>query len=178
MDGLGSKKQPDVSLAPFLQAGEGEESDREIASLLADHTESTIKGIVRSKLRVSLSATENSHHNQDALEIVGDIQSAVLSELRCLKSCTDSRTITNFRAYVASTAFNACHRYLRRKYPKRYQLKNKLRYLLSHQENFGLRESDAGEWLCGHLANLDNVNPATRGDVQGLLENKEKLDDA
>lgn len=172
-----STKQPDVSLLPFLEAVDEVESEHQLAELIAEQTEATINGIVRSKLHVSLSPTDSSHHNQDALDIVSDIQSAVVSELRDLKSCQSCKTISNFRSYIASVTFNACHQHLRRKYPQRWQLKNKLRYLLSHQEGFGLRESQAGEWLCGHATGLHGGNPAPRGEVQRLLENRQMLDE-
>ena len=139
MDEGESTEQPDVDLVLFLEATDEAESEHQLAELIAKQTEATIKGIVRSRLRVSLSPTDRSHHNQDALDIVSDIQSAVVSELRDLKSCQSCKTISNFRSYVASVTFNACHQHIRRKYPQRWQLKSKLRYLLNHQEGFGLR---------------------------------------
>lgn|SRR2546425_269484 len=139
----------DPMLLPFLSAPNEAESESCLARLLSEQTESTIKAIIRSKLRVSLSATDGSHSNQEALDMLGEIQTALLTGLREVKTDANARTITNFKSYVAAVTFNACHYILRRKYPKRWQLKNKLRYLLTHESNFALWESNENEWLCG-----------------------------
>jgi hypothetical protein len=49
-DGPESKRQPDVALLPLLEADEDAESEP-LAELTAEQTETTIRGIVRSKLR-------------------------------------------------------------------------------------------------------------------------------
>jgi hypothetical protein len=41
---------------------------------------------------------------------------------------------------------------LRKKYPERHKLKNKIRYLLSRQTGFDLWEADGGRWLAGYSA--------------------------
>lgn len=173
----GHIKHPDASLLPFLQAADEAQAEDRLAALIAEQTESTIKGIVRRKLRVSLSSSDSSHRSQDALEIVGDIQTAVVGQLRDLKS-NERAAISNFHGYVASVTFNACHQYLRRKYPQRWRLKNKLRYLLTHHQVFDLWENSDGEWLCNLAPKLNSQEtPATRTHVQKLLENRRVVDE-
>lgn len=138
----------DPLLLPFLTAADKSRAEDLLAELICQQREATIKEIVRTKLRVSLSPTDASHPNQEALDLVTDVQMALLSSLRDLKRISSSKTISDFGGYVATVTFNACHQLLRRKYPKRFQLKNKLRYLLTHESKFALWESDK-EWVCG-----------------------------
>jgi hypothetical protein len=144
-----SENETDAALVPFLKAPDEMESEASLSRLIWEQTESTIREIIRSKLRVSLSINDGSHTNQEALELVTKIQADLLSGLRELKTNTKTKTISNFRSYVAAVTFNACHQWLRRKYPKRLQLKNKLRYLLTHESQFALWEGDDRDWLCG-----------------------------
>lgn len=127
------------------------QAEASLSELIHEQKESTIKEIVRSKLRVSLSQTDSSHNNQEALDLVTDVQTTILSSLRNLKHGSSSKAIADFGGYVATMTYNACHQLLRRKYPKRFQLKNKLRYLLSHDAKFALWQTD-NDWLCGLAA--------------------------
>src|SRR6185503_17875485 len=45
--------------------------------------------------------------------------------------------------------YNACNLYLRQKYPRRSRLKNRLRYLLTHDEIFALWANEASGTICG-----------------------------
>jgi hypothetical protein len=49
---------------------------------LLQEVQPTIRGIVQRKLRVSLHPADRQQRNQDALELVGDIQVALLEKLR------------------------------------------------------------------------------------------------
>jgi hypothetical protein len=61
----------------------------------------------------------------------------------------DAGPINSFEGYVATVTFNACSHYLRRKYPARSQLSDKLRYVLTHHKQFAMWHLERGEWLCG-----------------------------
>jgi DNA-directed RNA polymerase specialized sigma24 family protein len=149
METTAVKRQFDELLLPFLQASDGAESERRLASLLEEHAAPVVRGVVRNRLRVTLSAGDGREENQDALDLGGDIYADLLSELNSLKSNPDGRAIENFRSYVAAVAYNACHRHLRRKYPQRHSLKTRLRYLLTHHSGFALWDSDEDTHLCG-----------------------------
>ncbi|HVF43193.1 MAG TPA: hypothetical protein VM936_09290 [Pyrinomonadaceae bacterium] len=149
METTAVKRQFDELLLPFLLAEDGAESERRLASLLEEHAAPVVRGVVRNKLRVSLSAGDGSEENQDALDLGGDIYADLLYELCALKSNPEGRAIENFRGYVATVAYNACHRHLRRKYPQRHSLKTRLRYLLTHHSGLALWDSDEHTHLCG-----------------------------
>ena len=139
----------DKILLPFLQARNETESESLLARLVYEYADPVIKGILKRKLGVSLTPADWSYKNQNALEMVGDIHALLLAHLHRLKRQPDVTSITNFRGYVAIKTYSAFNAYLRRKHPRRWRLKNRLRYLFSHQPAFALWEGADGEWLCG-----------------------------
>lgn len=119
--------------------------ERLSAEALEPVTATVIKPVVRRTLHVSLRDTDTSAENQDALELVGDIQVALLSALESSRG--NGRGIENIDAYAATIASNACYQYLRAKFPVRAQQMNKLRYLLTHDPRFAMFKSDE-VWYC------------------------------
>jgi hypothetical protein len=164
----------DPSLLPFLTAADENDAERQLSGIISAFSP-TIKAIVRSKLRVSLDPADGSRKNQDALEVIGDINALLLAQLRGLKSNPSDRTISNFGGYVAVVTYHACYQYLRRIYPERWRLKNKLRYLLTHRSTLALWESNEGELLCGLVWQRDqtvacNLSAASQQVHEELLE--------
>jgi hypothetical protein len=141
--------ESDARLLPFLSAPDGPETEAWLSQLISEQTEQIIKRIIRNKLRVSLIPIDGSYANQEAVDLIAEVQIALVAGLRALKSDPGSKTFNNFDGYVAAVTINACNHWLRRKYPRRSQLKNKLRYLLSHDSKFALWEGDERDWLCG-----------------------------
>lgn len=152
MEGLETTDSTDELLRPFLSAAGEAESESLLAGLISEHARPIIRNIIRAKLRVSFNEHDGHHLNQDALELGSDVTGTLLAELQSLKARPRQKTINNFPNYVAVVAFNACYDYLRRKYPQRHSLKNKLRYLFTHRHDFALWQSADGEWLCGTAA--------------------------
>ena len=151
MDGPGAAQHMDALLSPFMHATTEAESDSLMTRLLAEQAGPVIKGIIRSKLHAS-DAVDDRLRWQDAEDVYGEVVAQLLARLRTCKGSPGSDAIGNFHNYVAVTTYNACHDYLRRKYPQRWRLKNRVRYLLSHQRELALWESGDGNWLCGFAA--------------------------
>ena len=143
--------ETDVLLLPFLRAEGGAERERLLALLVEGQAAPVVRGVFKSKLRVSLNPSDGREENQDALELFGDVCADLVAELRGLHE-DGARSVADFRSYVAGVAFNACCRHLRRKYPQRHSLKTRVRYLLTHHAAFALWESGAHEHLCGPAA--------------------------
>ncbi len=76
----------------------------------------------------------------------------LIARLNESKSDSSIRPIKDCRSYVAVTTYHACHEYLRQKYPQRHRLKNRLRYLLTHDANFALWDDHGGADLIGGFA--------------------------
>jgi len=145
----GATRQFDPLLLPFLQAADGRADQSLLAQLLSEQAAPVIKSVLRSKLRVSLSVSDGSWENQEALEIESEVMALLLAELNELQRAVAPDVIGNFRSYVAVVTFHACARYLRRKNPQRGQLKSRLRYLLTTRTDFALWQSAEKNWLCG-----------------------------
>jgi DNA-directed RNA polymerase specialized sigma24 family protein len=107
-----------------------------------------IKGILRDKLRVTLSDTDGRIENEDALDLYGEVVLAVVEELHKLNTTTTPRALADPCAFIAVITYHRCADYLRWKYRRRHSLKNKLRYFLSHRQGFAVWEGDR-EILCG-----------------------------
>jgi DNA-directed RNA polymerase specialized sigma24 family protein len=144
-----ANERTDELLRPYLLADGPAESEGWLAQLISDHAQPVIIKIIKDKLGVSFSQRDGSRENQDALEVAGEVQAMLLAELKGLKENQPHKAINNFRSYVAVVTYHACYEYLRRKYPQRHSLKNKLRYLLTHHPGLALWESSTHELLCG-----------------------------
>ena len=138
----------DQLLLAFIEATDEEQADRCLASLIDEHAVPIVKEILGSSLRFHL-ASNSAASTQDANDLFNDIIANLLSRLRHIRSDRPQGAIADFRGYIAATAYNACNLYLRQKYPRRSRLKNRLRYLLSHDTAFALWTNEASGLICG-----------------------------
>ena len=124
----------------FAQSSDSEEQDRALSALLTEHAQPTVQKIVRYKTRGAIDEGE---------EIYSEVMLQLVGRLQKLKTEADAPEIENFNSYVAVTTYNACDRFLSRKYPNRRRLKNGLRYLLAHRENFAVWQDKNGNYVGG-----------------------------
>ncbi len=80
------------------------------------------------------------------------------TELRIDKSRTDDSGIDHFRQYIIRVASNACHDFLRAKYPARARLKDSLRDLLERHPDFTIWKGNDGE-IYASLVDLQHIEP-------------------
>jgi len=137
----------DPLLHPFLQTADEAEAQRLLAELIAEHAQPVVREIARSKLHATRSASAGVAEETE--DVCADVVLQLLSRLRDLRTCAGQESIANFRGYIATVTFNSCTQILRRKYPERQRLKNKLRYILNHDSRFALWEDPQGNSLCG-----------------------------
>ena len=139
-----ASQDADSLLESFLVAADETESQRLLNRLVHEFADPIISSIIRNKLR-------RTWLGQCAYE-PEDLQSSVyvqlLTRLENLKTNANDHAIRDFRGYVAATTSNACNEYLRRKYPQRQSLKNRLRYLLTHDQNFAVWSDDEDHVNC------------------------------
>ena len=138
----------DHLLLKFIEAADEEQADLWLVSLIEEHAVPIVKEILGSSLRFHLN-NNSAASTQDANDLYNDIITNLLSRLRNIRSDRTQGAITDFRGYIAATAYNACNLYLRQKYPRRARLKNRLRYLLSHDATFALWTNEASGLICG-----------------------------
>ena len=138
----------DHLLLAFIEATDEEQADRCLSSLIDEHAVPIVKEILASSLHFHVS-NNSAASTQDASDLFNDIIANLLSRLRQIRSDRPQGAIADFRGYIAATAYNACNLYLRQKYPRRSRLKNRLRYLLSHDAAFALWTNEVSGLTCG-----------------------------
>jgi hypothetical protein len=112
---------------------------------------SAARAVLRRKLNVTLRPEDGRPENQDALELLSDVQFRILRKLQSPErtaSSDDSPAIRNIDFYAKQSARNACAEYLRDRHPHRAFLKNRLRRFLRSRPAFAEWELD-GEMVCG-----------------------------
>lgn len=166
MDKRGSIPEVDPLLKPFLQSSDEAECERLLAGLISNHASPLIKEAIWFKLHASSHRAVDGVQHQEAEDIHSEAILNLVTRLRSLQTNPDGNPINNFRSYVAVVSYNACNEHLRRKYPLRHGLKNKLRYVVTHRPGMSLWQS-GGELVCGYSewqargtgpASLEKVN--------------------
>ncbi len=149
-----SRAELDPLLLTFMRSRDAEESERLLAAIIAEHAAPIIEAVVGRKLRpTSLPAGRARADEWQIEDLRGDAVVQLLTQLRRLKASPRGEdTIRDLRGYAAVVAAHTCHRYLRRKHPRRHVLKNKLRYLLTRQSGFAAWEDEGGQLVAGFAA--------------------------
>lgn len=148
----------DALLEPLLVQTNEAEAGELLAQLITNHAEPVIKSVIRFKLRL------NSYHENQRAE-ADDIQQEVvlqlLAQLQRFRELPDGHPIADVRGMAAVIAHRTCARWMRRQFPERHALKNRLHYLLTRQRGFALWDDD-GKSVAGFLA-WQKEKRATRG---------------
>jgi RNA polymerase sigma factor (sigma-70 family) len=165
----------DSLLIPFLQEADAKEAERLLAELLTQHAAPVIKNVIAANIGRRPQKAPSIQGSMDADEIedlMSEVNLKILDRLRYLKLGSNQKPIGSFQGYVATTSYNMCHTYLRRKYPQRSRLKYKLRYILTHRRDLALWEDDQKNWVCGYSAWRDQQRlPVRKGWINELRNN-------
>lgn len=163
----------DPLLRPFLHAEDEAEAQSLLAQLIEEHAQPLVHKIAHSKLQVARPTSTEGSGAQEAQDLCSEVAVQLLSRLHDLRDGPDQTPIANFHGYVAAVTYNSCSANLRRKYPERQRLKNRLRYLLNHDPSLAMWEDSNGMSLCG-LANwkglTDSTFPPQRTTVESTVE--------
>jgi RNA polymerase sigma factor (sigma-70 family) len=162
--------QIDARLLPYIHATSEADSDRLLHSLVSECVEPVIRQVIRSKLRVYFDRNGRASNHPDAEDLYSETLLQLLARLKECKANPNDKSIGDLRSYVAVVSYHACYEYLRLKYPQRHNLKNKLRYLLTHQPSLALWENESGDLLGGFTGWRDQAKaPARSNRLQQLL---------
>src|SRR5882762_10322830 len=142
-------EESDALLVPFLQARDHSTAAGLLTQLIQEYADPIIAKILKSKLRVSLNGAHGNQENQDALDIAGELRATLVSDLRAVQQHPDQKSITSFRDYVAIKTYSACADYFREKNPRRWRLKNLLRYQLKQDRRLALWKAENNCWYAG-----------------------------
>jgi DNA-directed RNA polymerase specialized sigma24 family protein len=136
----------DPLLEPLLSPTSDEEIDQFLSRLITTQAEPVIKGIIRYKLHL------NSHRGieqADADDIQQEVVVQLLASLRQLRGQPEAHPIGDFLGLTAVIAHRACSRWMRRRFPERHTLKNRLSYLFTHHHGFTLWQNKNKKQMAG-----------------------------
>ncbi|HZS06047.1 MAG TPA: hypothetical protein VFD58_14505 [Blastocatellia bacterium] len=162
----------DALLEPLLMAGGDEQADALLSQLIATQAEPVITGVIRYKLRLS---PHRPLEQAEADDIRQEVVLQLLAELRKLREQPDAHPIGDLRGLAAVIAHRACSRWMRRRFPERHALKNRLHYLLTRQHGFALWQNENKKLIAGFAAWRGQRELAAEGrlrqlsDEEGLL---------
>jgi len=150
--GASATRDEDELLAPYLQAESEEESERLLAHLITQYVNPVIRESISYKLRSTFNPRALRQDAQQREDLCQDALVRLLPQLRRYRANRHAETIKDLRGFVATIAHRTYYDYLRRKYPHRRLLKNKLRYLLTHQPGLAVWDVDTDEMTAGYAA--------------------------
>jgi RNA polymerase sigma factor (sigma-70 family) len=147
----------DDLLKQYMDCADPDRAEALLGDLVVEHAQPGIRKVVRYKL-----AFQGGREAQDIDDVSSDVVLELIGRLRAMRADRPAETIGSFAGYAAVAAYHACNEYLRRKYPNRHRLKNRLRYLLNNEPRFAVWENSSSDWVCGFRKwQLDGVPPAT-----------------
>jgi len=132
----------DALLRPFLDAADDEAARRCLGELLQREAAPLAWEVIRGHLRGTAPADLEDVHAGVLLRLA-----AHLHGLRARAAQEES--IRAFDGYVAVTAHNACHAFLRERAPQRARLRARTRYVLTRDPRLAFWEGSGRAWLCG-----------------------------
>ena len=133
----------DAVLKDYLAARGPEEISRSLEEVIFSAADPLVRRIVGFRLGSSASP-------QDREDIVGDVTLELISRLEALRTADPGAgSIANFPAYASVAAHHGCDRYLRRRFPQRHRLKNRLRHLLENSREYALWQTPEGDFIAG-----------------------------
>jgi RNA polymerase sigma factor (sigma-70 family) len=168
----------DSLLEPLLLEASSEQADELLSQLITTHAEPVIKGIIRYKLHLN---SHRASQRTEADDIYQEVLLQLLAELQQLRQQPDQHPITDVRGMAAVIAHRTCSRWMRRQFPERHALKNRLQYLLTHQRGFALWQDEDRKLVTGFAVWQEQkkaVDAARLGhlsDDEGLLAHIHRL---
>lgn len=166
----------DALLEPLLTASTDKHADELLSQLIAGHAEPVIKGVIRFKLRF------NSHQETqraEADDLHQDVVLQLVGQLQRFRRLPETHPITDVRGMAAIIAHRTCARWMRRQFPERHALKNRLHYLLTRQRGFALWDDDNGKSIAGFTVWQQQKKAAGRNlsDVAAHIRKAQQLAD-
>jgi hypothetical protein len=129
----------DDVLESFLASPDEERSEELLGDLLARHAAPLVRRIVSRRLGASSS---------DVDDVCSPVMLQLMLRLRRERIDANLATIDAFAGYVATAAHHGCDHFIRAKYPLRWRLRGRLRYVLEHAP-FALWRAADGALTCG-----------------------------
>jgi hypothetical protein len=152
--------ETDPVLRPFLEAPDDDDARRRLGDLLEHEAAPLAWKVIRRQLR--------GPGRHDLEDVHAGVLLGLAQHLRGLRQGGGQPPPRSFASYVAAVSHNACHSFLRDRFPARARLRSRTRYVLTRAPGLGLWEGTGREWLCGKAAWRDA--PCDPGSASRLLE--------
>lgn len=146
----------DVLLEPLLAETRDEQVDHLLSQLITVHAEPVIKGVIRFKLRLN-SYRETQRAESD--DIHQEVVLQLVAQLQRFRKLPGGHPISDVRGMAAVIAHRTCARWMRRQFPERHALKNRLHYLLTRQRGFALWQDQDGKLMAGFAVWREQKKP-------------------
>ena len=130
----------DDVLESFLASPDEERSEEQLGDLLARHAAPLVRRIVSRRLGPSSS---------DVDDVCSQVMLQLMLRLRRERIDDNLAAIDAFASYVAAAAHHGCDHFVRAKYPLRWRLRSRLRYVLEHDPRFALWRAADDSLICG-----------------------------
>lgn len=157
----------DTLLEPLLLEASDERADKLLLQLITVHAEPVIRGIIGYKLHLSFHRADQ---RSEADDIYQEVLVQLLTELNQLREDPDEHPISDVRGMAAVIAHRTCSRWMRRQFPQRHSLKNRLQYLLTHQRGFALWQDENGRLVAGFAVWQGQRKAAPAARLEGLSQ--------
>jgi hypothetical protein len=147
------RNNPGRTLKRFLWTADAAEANV-CRDRLCVAAEPIILGIISRKLgvRAPEDGPTETRDEDDARAAFVIAITGFIDKLQATRAGIDMGPIAKFDEYVAVAAYRACDEILRRKYPQRAKLKNRVHDLLRAERGFATWETRGGEICCGFTA--------------------------
>jgi hypothetical protein len=150
-----SDKNNDALLESFLRASSASESERQLQHLLEIEAAPVMRQVLNRDIhRAGLASTAitSVEATADWEDVVSSAREELIRQLTRLRAGEKVEPISNFRGYVGAVTYAAWAEHLRRAYPARSMLLNRVRYLLENRTNqrgFAIWGGVTGNRWCG-----------------------------
>ena len=144
--------QEDELLHAYLTTRDETLASRHLECMFQEHVLPIVTAIVESRFHVSLRRPDRrtqSQVEQDAEDLRARVILDLAERLEEIRRHPSGPPLQDFRAYVAASTYRAFGRHLAGRYRTRAALREQLRYLLTHREEFACWTQESSKFLCG-----------------------------
>src|SRR5436190_12971326 len=148
------------------------QADALLSQLITTHVEPVIQGVIRHKLHFN---SGNAGEQAEADDIRQEVVLQLVVELRKFYRHPQTNAIGDVRGLAAVIAYRTCSRWMRRQFPERHALKQRLYYLLTRQSGFALWQNENKKMMAGFAAWQGQKHAADSEALKSLSDNERLL---